>query len=566
LPRVQPGKVIDFFRAAEQEANGSFPVWNGELYLELHRGTYTSQARNKRANRKSEFLLHDAEFVAAVAALTVPDFNYPHADLRQAWELLCLNQFHDIIPGSSISQVYVDSLAQYAEVRRLGETVRDKALTALARTRGCDALIINATSFTQNGLLFWPAGDVARVPAGLPLQEVANGLLLDVGDLPPYSVLPPDSIAPAAAPDSLSISSGHLENDFLRVELTPTGDISRIFDKQQQREVMPLGAIGNQWQAFEDRPLDWDAWDIDIFYDDKQWLAQPADSVTVVERGPLRVTLEIKRRILNSPFTQRISLSHNSPRLDFETDIDWRERHILLKVAFPVDVLTPTATYEIQWGNVERSIHRNTSWDWAKFETCGQKWVDLSEGNYGVSLLNDCKHGHDIQDASPAGGIIRLSLLRSPTYPDPEADQGEHRFIYSLLPHAGRWNEQTIAQAYALNDPLHVFSASPAQGRPSRMAEKVAQPKSFISVNRPNVVIETVKQAEDGNGVVVRLYESQRQRGSVTLRANFTLAGVWHTNLLEENETELPHEDNSVTFSIKPYQIVTLRLVGNKLP
>jgi alpha-mannosidase len=556
LPRVRRGKAINFFRAAEKEATGNFPVWNGELYLELHRGTYTTQARNKRANRQSEFLLHDAEFLAAAAALVVPDFVYPHADLRRAWELVCLNQFHDIIPGSSITQVYVDSLTQYAEVRKIGEAVKNKALAVLAQAIGGDILLINPTPFAQDGPIFWPKGDPARLPAGLPFQPVDGGLLLDAGQRPPYSVQSLDNSVAAAAPGSLSVSTTHLENDFLRVELNPAGDITCIFDKQHQREVMPPGAIGNQWQAFEDRPLNWDAWDIDIFYDDKQWLAQPAESVTVVEHGPLRATLEIKRRILNSPFTQRVSLSHNSPRLDFETDIDWRERHILLKAAFPVEVLPPTATYEIQWGNVERPIHRNTSWDWAKFETCAQKWVDLSEGDYGVSLLNDCKYGHDIQDASPAGGVIRLSLLRSPTHPDPEADQGEHHFTYSLLPHAGRWDRETIRQAYALNDPLRVFALpQPAEVNPS------PPPGSLVSVDRPNVVIETVKQAEDGNGIVVRLYECMRQRGPVTLRTGFPLAGAWRANLLEENETELVHDDDSVEFSIKPYQIVTLRLL-----
>ena len=178
------------------------------------------------------------------------------------------------------------------------------------------------------------------------------------------------------------------------------------------------------------------------------------DLIEVVESGPLRATLEIRRRILHSEYVQRISLAYNQPRLDFDTHVNWSERHILLKVAFPVDILTPVATYEIQWGNVQRPTHRNTSWDWAGFETCAQKWVDLSEGDYGVSVLNDCKYGHDIRD-----NVMRISLLRSPTMPDPEADQGEHHFVYSLFPHTGNWNETTIAAAYALNDPLIVYAA-----------------------------------------------------------------------------------------------------------
>jgi alpha-mannosidase len=296
-----------------------------------------------------------------------------------------------------------------------------------------------------------------------------------------------------------------------------------------------------------------DAWDVDIYYDDKQWTADPATSVTVVEQGPLRATIELRRRILHSEYVQRISLAHNSAQLDFDTTIDWRERHILLKAAFPVDVLAPAATYEIQWGNVQRPTHRNTSWDWARFETCAHKWVDLSEGGYGVSLLNDCKYGHDIHD-----NVIRMSLLRSPTMPDPEADQGQHRFCYSLLPHAGGWNETTIAAAYALNDRLIAASlAELRSGAPGQAA--AAMP--LVATDQPNVIIETVKLAEDGQGIIVRGYESQRRRGQLTLQAGFGLAEAWRTNLLEENREQLEVAGNAVTFAVRPYEIFTLRLV-----
>jgi alpha-mannosidase len=343
-----------------------------------------------------------------------------------------------------------------------------------------------------------------------------------------------------------------LENAYLRVELDAAGDITRIRDKLNDREVLPAGTIANQFQAFEDRPINPDAWDIDIFYDDKHWLAEPAESVRVVEHGPLRATLEVRRRILNSDYIQRISLSYNSPRLDFDTSIQWRERHILLKASFPIDVLAPQATYEIQWGNVQRPTHRNTSWDWARFETCAQKWVDLSEGGYGASLLNDCKYGHDIQD-----NVIRLSLLRSPTVPDPEADQGQHRFAYSLLPHDGGWDERTVVEAYALNDPLIVW----ATGRNTQQEKGDTKHESFISVDLPSVVIETIKQAEDGRGVIVRLYESQRKRGEFTLTTAFPMAEAWRTDLLEEDQERLETQNRHVRFYIKPYQIVTLRLL-----
>ena len=558
LPRTRPGSAAGFFRRLEAEAGDRLPVWNGELYLELHRGTYTSQSRNKRANRKSEFLLHDAEFAAALAAWLDPAYPYPHDRLRRAWELVCLNQFHDIIPGSSIRQVYVDSLAQYEEVATIGQAVREESLQTVARQTGGDLLLVNPSSFSRQEPVFWEGAlakgeRLERAGSALVTQPVTGGVLIDAGDLPPYSVTPVRKAQGSRpeAPAGLSVSPRHLENDHVRVELDEAGDITRIYDKAQQRELLPAGAKANQWQAFEDRPLNWDAWDVDIFYDDRMWLAEPAETVEVTASGPLRATVEIRRRILNSPYTQRISLDHHSPALRFETIIEWRERHILLKTAFPVELLAPSATYEIQWGNVERPTHRNTSWDWARFETAAQKWVDLSEGDYGVSLLNDCKYGHDIHE-----NVLRLSLLRSPTHPDPEADQGEHTFTYALLPHAGRWGAETMCAAYALNDPL--LAVAGAGERRSMPGE--AGPLSLVSVDRPNAVIETVKQAEDGNGLIVRLYEAMRQRGPVTIRTAFTLQTATITNLLEEEEETLAVDGHRVRLPLRPYQIVTLRL------
>ncbi len=553
LPRVRPGKVGDFFRELEARAGDRLPVWNGELYLEYHRGVYTSQARIKRANRKSEFHLHDAEFLAAWAALLAPAYGYPHARLTEAWRLLALNQFHDILPGSSIAAVYEDALAQHERIAAIAREVRDEALIELGKTFGGDWLIVNPTSFARSDPVFLP---VAIPPESSPavdhvlrdVQPVIGGVLVDAGELPPYSITPL-TIEPYASLDlgSTCIAEPHrLENEHLRVELNDAGDIIRIFDKDHRREVLPPDVIANQFQAFEDRPRTPDAWEIDIFYDDKMWLADPAASIRVVENGPLRATLEIRRRILNSDIVQRISLTHNSSRLDFDTWIDWQERHVLLKVAFPVAVLTPEATYEIPWGRIRRPTHRNTSWDWAKFEVPAQKWADLSEGDYGVSLLNQGKYGYDSR-----GNTLRMSLLRSPTDPDPTADQGEHRFVYSLLPHAGPVDETTLAHAYALNDPL---LAAPGTGQPP------ASGCSLVAVDAPNIVIETVKAAEDGQGIIVRLFESQRRRGSFTLTTSFPLAAAAHANLMEEDQEALDVAGNTVQAFAKPFQILTLRL------
>lgn len=555
-PRMVQRDVGDFFHDMEEKYGDDLPTWNGELYLEFHRGTYTTQSRNKRANRKAEFLLHDAEFAATLASLLDPAYEYPAEMINKAWELICLNQFHDIIPGSSIHDVYTESQQQYAEITAMGTTVRDCALMPIAEKLGADLLVVNPTSFARRDLAFWQgkvsASKILRRPDGTPVltQSTTQGTWIAAGDLAPFSVTPLTMTDDSATmPETGLIASPTLlENGFIRVELNDAGDITRIYDKVNQREV--LSGIANQFQAFEDRPMNWDAWDVDIFYDDKMWLSDPATLIEVVEAGPLRATLEIHRRVLHSDYVQRISLAYNSPQLDFDTTIDWRERHILLKVAFPVEILSPVATYDIQWGNVQRPTHRNTSWDWARFETCAQKWVDLSEGDYGVSLLNDCKYGHDIH-----GNVMRISLLRAPTMPDPEADQGEHRFAYSLLPHVGGWNETTIGAAYGLNDSLIVWEGGHTAGEPQPVAA------GLISSNHPNIVIETVKRAENGNGVIVRLYESQRRRGNVKLTTSFGLKSATRTNLLEDDQESVVVEGNTVELYVKPYEIVTLRLI-----
>jgi len=565
LPRVRQKSVGDFFRRLESEHGDELPVWNGELYLELHRGTYTTQARNKRANRKTEFLLHDAEFLAALAGILDERYGPPADDLREAWKLVCLNQFHDIIPGSSIRPVYVESLRQYGEAGKKAGNVRETASKVIAEKLGGDVLLVNPTSFPRYGPVFveWKESPFESLRkengARAEVQWTDGGCWVDAGGLPPYSVTPlhagengggrETETGLAAAPDLL-------ENDLIRVELNEEGDIVRIHDKETGREILPEGTVANRFLAFEDRPVEWDAWDVFIYYDEKCWTSAPASERKVVESGPLRATIETRRRILESDYTQRISLSHDSKRIDFETVLHWRERHVLLKAEFPVDILSPEAAYEIQWGNVKRPTHRNTSWDWARFETCAQKWVDLSEGDYGVSLLNDCKYGHDVRD-----NVIRLSLLRGTTSPDPEADMGEHRFSYSLFPHTGPLGEATIREAYVLNDPVFAVPGR-GGGRPGNAKEApVSTPYSLVRTDSPNVVIETVKPAENGEGMIVRLYEALRRRGRVTLTAGFDIGEAWITDLLEENIGKPDAAGRCVTLYMKPFQITTVRLV-----
>ncbi len=564
LPQVKQSSVKQFFESLEPLTDSKMmPVWNGELYLEYHRGTYTSQARNKRANRKSEFLLHDAEFISTYASI-LTNYQYPITNYQEAWKIICLNQFHDIIPGSSIGPVYEESQQQYAELTTNVTQLRDEALQSISQKLDGDILLVNPTPFTQQGLVFIPGDSFQRFALNgepVPAQPADSGLWVDAGELAPYSVTALSGVRQLAVADVSVVASSttpKLENDFLKVEFNSNGDITRIFDKQAKREVLASNSVANQFQSFEDRPKSWDAWDVDIFYDDKMWLAEPATSITMVEDGKLRQTIEIKRKIQNSEFTQRISLNHNSRRVDFDTRINWMERHTMLKVAFPVDVLAPQATYEIQWGNVTRPTHRNTSWDWARFETCAQKWVDLSEGDYGVSLLNDCKYGHDIHD-----NVMRITLLRSPTMPDPMADFGEHEFKYSLYPHVGAWNEETQREAYLLNDPIIVYKSKvegAALSSSKGQRSDATRLSSLITCDSANVIIETIKLAEDGDGIIVRLYESQRKRGQVQVKVGGVVDSAWATNLLEENESALSVENDSILLNLKPFQIMTVRI------
>jgi alpha-mannosidase len=552
-PRIHTGSAHEFFKKLDQESGEYLPTWNGELYLEYHRGTYTTQASMKRANRKSEFLLHDAEFLAVFADLMDGKGEYPAEKFNTAWKLICLNQFHDIIPGSSIGPVYKEAQEQYQQINTVGEAERQKALGRIHDKLGGDFLLVNPTSFSQDQLVLLP--DEMEGTVSIKGQPVREGTLVRIGEIPAYSATPfeiesladtmGENIEPVVATTNL------LENAYLRVEFNQEGDITRIYDKKAVRDVLLDGMIADQFQAFEDRPLSWDAWDIDIFYDDKLWLADPASSIKVIENGPLRGMVKIARQILNSEYVQIISLDFHSPQINFKTRIDWQERKILLKTSFPVDILSSTATYEIQWGNVERPTHYNTSWDWARFETAAQKWVDLSEGGYGISLLNDCKYGHDIHE-----NVIRLTLLRGTTAPDPDADLGIHEFAYSLYPHEDRWDEKTVSAAYVLNDPLIVYL--PKEKKPI----KDISLGSLVNVNKPNIIIETVKKAENGEGIIVRLYESQRKRGTFILSTAFPIAEVWRTNLIEDNKLRVtPLSQHELALDIRPYQIITVRLI-----
>jgi alpha-mannosidase len=339
-----------------------------------------------------------------------------------------------------------------------------------------------------------------------------------------------------------------IENDHLSVRFDAHGNITSVESLEDGSEFIAPGKLANLFQVFDDKPIFWSAWDIDPYALEKSTDLVRSESVAVVARGPVRVAVQTVKKYGNSTITQRISLGPWSA-IFFETEIDWHEEDKLLKVAFPVNVHSAKATYEIQFGNVERPTHFNTTWDMARFEVCAQKWVDLSEGDQGVALLNDCKYGHDVH-----GNVIRLSLLRAPKAPDPECDMGVHRFTYALMPHFGPFNYAGVVGAsYAMNAPVRTAMLTPSAGLAGTLPP-------FVGCEDRNIVVETVKKAEDGNALIVRMYECHNARGRAEVFCARPFRSAWLCDLDENPETELEGTDGIIGFDYRPFEIITLRL------
>jgi alpha-mannosidase len=552
-----------FFRRLDRESH-DLPSWVGELYLERHRGTYTTQARTKQLNRRCELLLRETEALCALHL--AHGGRYPGRDLRAAWEKVLLNQFHDVIPGSSITRVYEEAEQQYGDVIRTAEPLRDAAVdrvAARADTRGEGAPVVafNALSWERRDVVAVDAGKlrgrrlVAAAPDGseTPVQVGRDGKARFRGRVPAFghAVF---HLRPGRAPaPEMKATERLLENDCVRVRFDRRGRVASVYDKRARREAVAEGQAANVFQLFEDKPIAWDAWDVDIFYGDKPLeIGGRLLSARVVERGPVQSVVRFRRAISKSVVTQDVVLHAGSPQVDFVTTVAWGdERDVLLKVAFPVAVRAERARYEVQFGNVERPTHWNMPRDFARFEVCGHRWVDLSEGDYGVALLNDCKYGHDARD-----NVMRLTLLRAPKHPDPSADVNRtHTFTYALLPHAGGYAEGGVVRAgYGLNVPV---TARPAKA--SRGAWKAEG--SWLGVSGDNVVIETVKKAEDDRGIIVRLYEAHGCRGRRTLATALPVKRAVETDLMEKEERRLPLRNGRVTLHFRPFQIRTVKLI-----
>ncbi|MEH7305796.1 alpha-mannosidase [Neobacillus drentensis] len=552
LPAVKTGRADEFFKRLHETVDNTdqyVHTWDGELYLEYHRGTYTSQAYNKRMNRKMELLLRETEWLNTLNSVLSGSWSaYPVQNLDESWKIVLRNQFHDIIPGSSIREVYEDSKLEYAEAYELTANAWKEASQSLAVNHGQQLYTIyNSSSWKRNdtvkintnttGELVWKkeTGEV------LEAQQTADGeWLVKVDEVPSLgksSVYYEQGMNETASP--FNVSGNNVSSNYYEISWNDKGQLTRLYDRKNKRDVLAPNACGNVFQVFEDKPMQYDAWDIDLYYQEKMKEISTLKGLKVSENGPIRCVVEFTWAYSNSVINQKMTLYVNNPRIDFETKIDWHDQNQLLKVAFPVEIRATEATYDIQYGNVKRPTHWNTSWDYARFETVGHQWADLSERDYGVSLLNDCKYGHDIKD-----NVMRLTLLKSATYPDIEADQGEHLFTYSLLPHAGSWYEgNTVRHAWELNNPL-------------TYAVGQTESVSLFNVTAPNVMVDAVKKAENGDHVIVRLHEFAGARGTVEVTSDFHIDSWQECDLMERSTSEV-RGNEAFTFDIKPYELKT---------
>ena len=510
------------------ENNPLLPEWQGELYLEFHRGTYTSISKNKRNNRQSEFLYLDAELMSSIdKALNGKAF--PKDELHKGWEMILTNQFHDIIPGSSIKEVYDQCDIDYKLVKDTANAVIDSAKADIASKLSADKgwVVFNPHSFTGEG--------VVKV----------DGVSAIVEDLPSKGYKVTNKFRTG---NSIAIDGRTVETNRFTVRFDDAWQIVSIYDKVNDREVVTAGAAANEIRIYADHPDAYDAWEWQNYSTDSYKTLTAVESVEIVEDG-VRRGIRLVRPHMQSKLTQTIWFYDDLAKIDFETVADWHQRHQMVKAAFPVDINSDKATYEIQFGTIERPTHKNTSWDKAKFEVCAQKYADLSEGGYGVSLINDCKYGHDIHD-----GVMQLSLFKSPTYPNTEADQGLIEFTYSICPHAGTLRDSdTVRYAYYLNYPL---TAVKAAGETSTLPESF----SAVSLDRDNVICETLKESEDGNDTILRLYECRNIKGKVNIRTGFGFNKAYLCDLMENPIRELEVVDGAIRTDIKGFEILTIRL------
>lgn len=556
LPNVKTGKASEYFRCLKEKVEKTdeyVHTWDGELYLEYHRGTYTSQAYTKMMNRKLELLYRETEWLSTVACLTNNDWSlYANNEITKGWKTILRNQFHDIIPGSSITEVYEDAKQEYKEAEDIALDIQNKLEEIYINKDEHTWTIVNNSNWDrtesinikcdEDGSFYDEDGNK------LKCQRNKDEYTVEIKNIPALGykriILKVDDVQD----DNNSVFEycyGKISTPKYDIEWNEYGQLTSIYDKENKREVLANGERGNVLQMFEDKPMAHEAWDIDIFYQEKMREVKDLQSVELIEVGNLKAVIRFKYKYMNTTISQDMIVYANSNRIDFKTNVDWREKKQLLKVAFVVDIRSTMATYDVQFGNVKRPTHWNTSWDRARFESVAQQWVDLSERNYGVSLLNNCKYGHDIKD-----NVMRLTLLKSATHPDPVQDQGEQNFTYSLLPHSGDFIDgKTVKHAYELNQPLRAIKGM----------LKSEVKKQLFKFNYANILVDAIKKAEDEDMIIIRFHDYSGSRQNVSIDSDYEITGWMETNLMEKPIENLRNE-NSINVVVNPYEIKTLMI------
>lgn len=550
IPNVETGRATEYFRKLnetikENPYNGYLPIWDGELYLEFHRGTYTSQGYNKKMNRFMEYKLREEEMLS-VFAEKLFDKPYNREEFLKAWKIVLCEQFHDILPGSSIHEVYEDSHEEYERALKYIENATKASKASFVTEK--------ENVFTLFNQANWERDSIVKIPAGaetyeytdsegntLPSHRCGEKDLVYVKGLKPLAFT---TITRTAKVENVAeeFEENTVETPYYIVSWDGKGRLVRLYDKSADREVIPEGKFANVFQIFEDKPRCFDAWELESTIDLKKEEI-PCDGNIIKTKNELGYFIHFTYNYNNSKIMQTLCLYNNKRRIDFKTVVDWKESQKILKTAFSVDIRGVFARYDVQEGNIVRPITRNTSWEAAKFEVVAHKWADLSETGYGVALLNDCKYGYDIKEDT-----MRLSLLKSATDPDYSADYGTHEFTYSLYPHKEEWyNSGLEEEAFDLNSPVVVLDGASALGN-----------ESLISFDAKNIVLDAFKKAENEEAYVLRFHEYTGRRGKINLKTGLNFDSWCESDLMENPLGEW--KQTAMEVEVKPYEIKTIML------
>ena len=575
VPKVKLSGLKEYLQVLDKNLqNKKLNTWYGDLYLEYHRGTFSSIAENKKNNRICEYKNQQAEWLASLLWwMNKKNENanknaYPKETLDKAWKLLLLNQFHDILPGSAIAEVYEQSDIDYAKIKAMDEEIISEVLKSLSSNK----------SEQKNGICAWnPLGFAAEqvieldkkklhecgIDKGCSLTNVTaaqrfkDGTMLVTASLPAKGSL---YMAASAEKESLDKEAkkehfalrdeNTLETPWYIVSWNELGELTSLYDKEAKREVLEAGTVGNEIVVYEDIPKDYDAWNVESYYSRKHWKMSVKKPCMMTEAGEICAVLHTELSYESSVIEQDIAFFAHTRRIDFKTKIDWKEQQQLVKAEFHLDVMTRTAACEIPYGVMERPTHRNTSWQRAQFEMCAHRFVDLSEPGFGVALLNDGRYGHSIEDS-----FVSLTLLTSGIFPFPDADKGLHELTYALMPHMGDWREANVVHEAGMLNEKPILSPY----KPSLLTEEAY---TMCEVSSPNVIVTSVKRAEDESGLIVRMYESSGIRTNV----EWNLEGlcpkyIYECDMMEQKEREVVFDGQRAKFEIRPFEIKTFLLV-----